>query len=125
MLSYGNVISNDLQRILLKDAWNSDSWGWATPSVMRTPNEPGFVFWIRVVQRLQNFSLFGEFMADKVAPHLYSICEQIVNDGNNQMEININNYFYHYGQYTDTRNTVQKKKNDLLLQVIRILNKCE
>jgi 3-methyladenine DNA glycosylase AlkD len=92
---------------------------------MKTPDNPSFVFWIRAVQRLQNFSLFGEFMAEKAAPHLFNICEQILNDKNNQMQIKINNYFYHYGQYTDTRNTVQKKKNDLLLQIIRILNKCE
>jgi hypothetical protein len=75
--------------------------------------------------KLQNFSLFGEFMEKEMTDYLYSICDKIVNDTGNQMNININNYIYHQGQYSESRNTVQKKKNDLLLQIIRILNKCE
>ena len=51
--------------------------------------------------------------------------KQIVNDAGNQMKIFINNYIYHQGQYSESGNTVQKKKNELLLQIIRILNKCE
>ena len=126
MLSYGNVIDDNLQRILLKNEWENDSFGiWNKVSNMKSPEDKWFVFWIKAVERLKNFSLFGEFMKPVVEPYLYSICERIVNDVNNQMDIAINNYFYHYGQYTDTRNTVQKKKNDLLLQIIRILNKCE
>ena len=125
MLSYGNVISDDIQRILLADEWkNGGLAAWNKITDIRTPDEPAFIFWIVTIERLQNFSLFGEFMAKETAPHLYNICEQIVNDRYNQMEIKINNYFYHQGQYTDTRNSVQKKKNDLLLQIIRILNKC-
>jgi len=115
MLSYGNVISDDLQRMLLASEWDSG---------IKTPDDKNFIFWIRRVQSLQEFSLFGEFMADKAEPHLYNICEQIINDGQNQMQIAINNYFYHHGQYSESRNTVQKKKNDLLLQIIRVLNKC-
>jgi hypothetical protein len=124
MLSYGGVIDDGTQRILLAHEWKNGAWGWTNPSQIKTPEEPGFIFWIRTVQRLQNFSLFGEFMEKQAAPHLYNICEQILNDSSNQMEIKINNYFYHHGQYTDTRNTVQKKKNDLLLLIIRVLNKC-
>jgi len=50
----------------------------------------------------------------------FPFCDYVIS-----MEIAVNNYFYHHGQYTDERNTVQKKKNDLLLQIIRVLNKCE
>ena len=127
LLSYGNVISDDLQRILLTEEWAKSSHGFngfATPAEIIPPESPKFVFWIRTVEQLKNFSLFGEFMAEKITPYLYSICEQILNDRNNQMKIHINNYFFHQGQYSESRNTVQKKKNDLLLQVIRLLNKC-
>lgn len=124
MLSYGNVISDDLQRILLAYSWEIDDWGWTHPCIIRQPEDKWFVFWIRTVERLKNFSLFGEFMEPEVAPYLYSLCEKIVSDRNNQMNIAINNYFYHHGQYSESRNTVQKKKNDLLLQIIRVLNKC-
>jgi len=126
MLSCRHAISNDLQRMLLTSEWENNGWAiWVKPSDIKSPDDPSFIFWIRSVERLKNFSLFGEFMADKFTPYLYSICEQIINDKNNQMKIIINNYFYHHGQYSESRNTVQKKKNDLLLQIIRILNKCE
>ena len=113
---------------LQKDQLPDGSYGgwavWNKPSDIKSPKDKWFVFWIRAVERLQNFSLFGEFMADKIEPYLYELCEKIVNDRNNKMDIVINNYFYHHGQYSDLRNTVQKKKNDLLLQIIRVLNKC-
>jgi len=125
MLSYGNIIDDDLQRILLAYSWEVDDWGWAHPCKIKSPEEPSFIFWIRTLERLKNFSLFGEFMEPVITPYLYSICEKIVDDINNQMIIAINNYFYHHGQYSESRNTTQKKKNDLLLQIIRILNKCE
>jgi len=125
VLAYGNIIGDDLQRILLTDEWENGGWAvWNKPSDIKSPKDKWFVFWIRAVERLQNFSLFGEFMADKIEPYLYELCEKIVNDRNNKMDIVINNYFYHHGQYSDLRNTVQKKKNDLLLQIIRVLNKC-
>lgn len=122
MLSYGNALSDDLQRMLLAYSWEKDDWGWTQPCKIRQPEDKWFIFWIRTVDRLKNFSLFGEFIKPEVEPYLYFICEKIINDENNQMQIAINNYFYHHGQYTDIRNTVQKKKNDLLLQIIRILN---
>ena len=124
MLSYGDVISEDLQRILLTYSWETDDWGWAQPCKIKSPEDKWFIFWIRTVERLKNFTLFGEFMKPEVEPYLYSLCEKIINDKNNQMEIAINNYFYHHGQYSDLRNTAQKKKNDLLLQIVRILDKC-
>jgi len=123
MLPYGNVIDDDLQRMLLTHHWKTT--GWTHPCDLKSPDDPWFIFWIVSLESLQNFSLFGEFMAEEAAPHLYNICERVINDKGNQMDIKINNYFYHHGQYTDTRNSIQKKKNDLLLQIIRILNKCE
>ena len=126
LLSYknsGNVISDDLQRILLAHEWANA--GWVDPCDIKSPEESNFIFWITPLERLQKFSLFGEFMAEKAAPHLYDICERIVNDRGNQMQIFINNYFYHHGQYSESRNSIQKKKNDLLLQIIRLLDKCD
>ncbi|MCL2773814.1 MAG: hypothetical protein FWD71_10735 [Oscillospiraceae bacterium] len=126
MLSYGNVIDDNLQRMLLTHEWENNGWAiWNKPSDFKSPEDPWFLFWMCAVERLKNFSLFGEFMAKEITPYLYSICEKIVNDVGNQMNIVINNYFYHHGQYSESRNTVQKKKNDLLLQIIRILNKCQ
>jgi len=126
MLSYKNIIGDDFQRMLLTHEWENNGWAvWNKASDIKSPEDKWFIFWLCAVERLKNFPLFGEFMEPVITPYLYSICEQIVNDEKNQMNIAINNYFYHHGQYTDIRNTVQKKKNDLLLQIIRILNKCD
>jgi len=122
LLSYENIIDDDLQRMLLAHRW--EKAGWTHPCDKKSPEDPWFIFWITPIEGLKNFSLFGEFMSKEAEPHLYSICEEIVNDNKNQMNIKINNYFYHHGQYSELRNTVQKKKNDLLLQIIRVLNKC-
>lgn len=124
MLS-GGVIDDELQRILLAHECNSSSFGvWAKPSEFKQPEEKEFAFWIRSVERLQHFTLFGEFMEKDVTPYLYSLCERIINDEHNEINIATNNYFYHRGQYTESLRNKQHKKNDLLLRIIRILNKC-
>jgi hypothetical protein len=125
LLSYGNVIGDGLQRLILTGEWESGGWGgWVKPSESIPPEDPKFHFWLILVEKLKYFPLFGEFIADKAAPYLYSVCERIINDTKNQMTVCINNYHYHHGQYSDSRNTARKKKNDLLLQIIRVLNKC-
>lgn len=125
MLSSGDYIDEELQRIWLKYEWYSKLWyNGALPSEIITPDNPSFVFWLTRLEYLQNFSLFGEFMAEKVAPYLYNLCERL-SDINDDVLIKTNNYFYHQGQYSETSRNKQQKKNDLLLRIIRLLNKCE
>jgi hypothetical protein len=125
MLSSGDCISEELQRIWLKYEWNSKLWyNGILPSEIKTPDEPSFNFWLVRLEYLRNFSLFGEFMAEKTAPYLYGLCERLSDIGDD-ICIKTNNYFYRQGQYTESPRNKQHKKNDLLLRIIRLLNKCE
>lgn len=124
MLSYGKCISEDIQRIWLTHEWNSQLWyNGNLPSDIKSPDDPLFIFWLVRLENLKDFSLFSEFMAEKTAPYLNGLCERLC-DKNDDMYIKTNNYFYHQGQYTEPPWNKQQKKNDLLLRIIRLLNKC-
>ena len=124
MLSSGDCISEALQRIWLKYEWNHKLWyNGCMPSEIMTPDDPSFIFWLARLDNLKSFSLFAELMAEKAAPYLYSLCERL-SDKYDDVLINTNNYFYHQGQYSEAPRNKQHKKNDLLLRIIRILNKC-
>jgi len=124
MLFYDNCISEKTQRIWLKHEWFRELWYNAnSPSEIKIPADKSFIFWLTRLEYLKYFSLFGEFMAAEVAPNLYSLCERLSNPAA-EMDIKTNNYFYHQGQYSEAPRNNQHKKNDLLLRIIRLLNKC-
>jgi hypothetical protein len=125
LLSYGNVISDEQQRLLLDFEWNERTqFGSIKLSDLISPDEPLFIFWQRALERFKSFSLFGEYITDKIAPYLYSICERLV-DNDDEIPIFVNKYFGKIGQYSESWNKHQAKKNDLLLRIIRLLDKCE
>ncbi|HBL84658.1 MAG: hypothetical protein A2Y17_11020 [Clostridiales bacterium GWF2_38_85] len=124
ILSSGDCISDELQRIWLTYEWYKKLWyNGNLPSETKTPDDPSFAFWLVRLEYLRNFSLFGEFMEKEVAPYLYKLCERLI-DPADDMVIKTNNYFYHHGQYSEAPRNMQHKKNDLLLRIIRLLNKC-
>jgi hypothetical protein len=123
MLCYGNYINEDIQRIWLTYEWTKYTWYNDLPSDIREPHDPSFIFWLARLENLMDFSLFCEFMADKAAPYLYNLCERL-SDKDDKITIKTNNYYYHQGQYTESPRNKQDRKNDLLLRVIRLLNKC-
>lgn len=123
-LSSGNYISNTVQRAWLSYEWDNPLWHNALkPAVLWGPDSPHFHFWLIRLENLKNFTLFGEFMEGKTADHLYSICDRLC-DECSQFSIKSTNYPYHYGQYTESPRNKQHKKKDLLLRIIRLLNKC-
>ena len=122
MLSYGNVISDELQRIYLMGEWGNDRWGfWAKPCEVRFPEDKAFTFWLRAVERFQDFSLFGEFMEKDAAPHLFALCERLCSV-HDDIQVCGNNYFFHRGWYTEPPRKPEHKRKDLLLRIIRVLN---
>ena len=50
------------------------------------------------------------------------ICERLI-DAANDMPVAVNRYFGKEGQYSESWNKAQTKKNDALLRIIRILHK--
>lgn len=125
MLAYKELISKKVQRIWLNYEWNTSLWYNPTKlSDIITPNQPDFHFWLTRLENLKHFSLFHEFMAEKVTPHLFAICDRL-SDVYDEIPLFINNYDYHYGQYSESPRNQQQKKNDLLLRIIRLLDRCE
>lgn len=125
MLSAGDCINKEVQRIWLTYEWNKPLWYNTTKSSdLMTPDQPEFHFWLKRLETLKHFSLFQEFMAEKTTPHLFALCDRL-SDMNDDIPIFTNNYNYHYGQYSESPRNKQQKKNDLLLRIIRLLDKCE
>lgn len=122
LLSYKGIIDDKFQRILLSCEWERDIWN-NKLSKFASPEEPSFHGWLLRIEKLKNFTLFGEFMAENTAPYLYTVCERLC-DKEDAINVCVNNYHYHYGQYTESPRSNQHKKNDLLLRIIRILEKC-
>lgn len=124
-LSYGECIDKDVQRLWLAYEWDNTLWYNPTkPSDIMTPGQPDFHFWLTRLESLKHFSLFHEFMAEKTAPHLFALCDRL-SDIYDDIPIFINNYNYHYGQYSESPRNQQQKKNDLHLRIIRLLDRCE
>lgn len=124
MLSYEDCISNDVQRIWLTYEWNNPLWyNPVKSSDVMTPDQPNFHFWLTRLETLKHFSLFHEFMAEKTAPQLFALCDRLC-DNYDDIPLFINNYNYHYGQYSESPRNKQQKKNDLLLRIIRLLDRC-
>jgi hypothetical protein len=123
MLSHGNLLSEDVQRIWLGYEWNNPLWyNPVKPSDIMKPEQPEFHFWLTRLESLKEFSLFHELMEEKAVQHLVAICERLT-DNIDDIPIFINNYSYHYGQYSEAPRNKQQKKNDLLLRIIRILDR--
>ncbi|MDF2588524.1 MAG: hypothetical protein K0S41_2365 [Anaerocolumna sp.] len=125
MLSYGDCISEDVQRLWLNYEWYKPLWyNPAKASDIMSPDQSDFHFWLIRLENLKHFSLFHEFMAEKTAPHLLALCDRL-SDIYDDIPVFINNYNYHYGQYSEPPRNTQQKKNDLLLRIIRLLDRCE
>lgn len=123
LLSYRDTLSQQEQRLLLSYEWKRTHFGDVRPSDPLPPEHPRFVFFLHMLEDLQNFDLFGEFMADQLTPYLFGLCEKLM-DSTVSTPIFINRYFAGVGQYSASWNSKQAKIRDLLLRIIRILNHC-
>ena len=122
IVHYGNCIDDDLQEKFLRHEFKSNHFGDVTPARLMTPDEPIFHFWLMIFEKLKCFSLFPQFMNDKIAPHLLELCDRLIDERDN-IAIYPNKYG-HIGRYSESWKLPQFKKRDLLLRIIRILNKC-
>ena len=119
-----NTLSDDKQRAYLIYEWDHGPFNIVKLSDSVSPESDAFVFLMCGLEDLKDYSLFGEFMAEKTAPYLYSLCERLV-DPNDDISIRTNRYYNKVGQYSESWNNNEIKKKDLLLRIIRILYKCE
>ena len=124
MLSYGDVITEKEQRILLNREWKNGQFGCDLTEPVSPDVGGEFVTWMISIEHLKEFSLFPEYMAEKITPYFYSLCERLIDPGD-KITIAVNRYYGKTGQYSETWNRNELKKKDLLLRIIRILNLCD
>jgi len=86
------------------------------------PDNNYFVYWIFGLERLLHYKYIGEFMAEKVTPFLYGLCDRLC-DPDDDIQVATNRYFSKIGQYSESWTNNGIKKKDLLLRIIRILYK--
>lgn len=116
-------MSDDAQRSVLAYEWTRGPFDAVKIAEPIMPDEPPFVFWLVGLEKLMHFSLFGEFVESTVSPFLFSLCERL-SDPEDKIPIYVNRYFGKRGQYSESWSKYESKKKDLLLRIIRILNKC-
>jgi len=118
------IISEDKKRAFMIYKWDHAPWDCCKLSDLIPPDSSIFATWIRGLEELQDNSLFGEFMEPEVAPYLYSLCERLINPHDN-IPIHVTRYYGKVGQYSEEWKNNDTKKKDLMLRILRILNKCE
>jgi allantoicase len=74
------------------------------------------------LEKLKTYALFGVIFAEQFAPYFYALCQRLI-DPADHIPIAVNRYFAKNGQYSASWNKRETKKKDLLLRVIRLLNK--
>jgi len=115
---------NEKQRIFMAYNWDRGPWDIVKLSDLVMPDEGPFGFWLCGLEDISDCFLFGEYMAEKTVPFLYSLCDRLI-DPDDTVQIGVNRYYAKIGQYSETRSNKEHKKRDLLLRLIRILNKCD
>jgi len=118
------TLSDEKQRAYMIYEWDHGPFGVVKLSDLLLPNDDHFVFWMCGLEDAAHYKYFGEFMAEAAVPFLFSLCERLVNP-HDDLPILTNRFYSKVGQYSDSCNNNEIKKKDLLLRIIRILNKCE
>lgn len=127
--SYDNVyilydcLDDITQERLMRYEWDKIHFGNVTPNEILTPDQPLFHFWLWIFEKLKYFPMFPRLMADKIEPYMFELCDRLIDEKDN-IKIYPNKY-NHIGRYSDSWKLLIYKKKDLLLRLIRILNKCE
>jgi hypothetical protein len=115
---------NEKQRIFMAYNWERGPWDLVKLSDLPMPDESPFGFWMCGLEGISDCFLFSEYMAEKTTPFLYLLCDKLI-DPDDTIQVGVNRYYGKIGQYNETRSNKEHKKRDLLLRIIRILNKCD
>ena len=118
------TLSEEKESAYMIYEWDHGPFDIVKLSDLIMPEDERFVFWMSGLEDASHYKYFGEFTAEKTAPFLYSLCERLV-DPNDDIIIKTNRYYAKVGQYSEVWSNNQLKKKDLLLRIIRILNKCD
>jgi len=118
------TLNDEKERAYMIYEWDHGPFDICRLSDLIMPDDDRFVFWMCGLEDASHYKYFGEFMASETAPFLYSLCEKLI-DPDDTIIVNVNRYYAKVGQYSEIWNNNDVKKKDLLLRIIRLLNKCE
>lgn len=117
------TLSDEKQRAYMIYEWDHGPFDIVKLSDLIEPDDNRFVFWMCGLEDAMHYKYLGEFMASDTVPFLLSLCERLANPCDT-IKILTNRYYSKVGQYSEEWNSNETKKKDLLLRVIRLLNKC-
>lgn len=87
--------------------------------ILHDVDSKGFIIWLSTLEILSGFSLFPLFMKEKALPHLYNQINRLIND-----DITFPPFTGVIGHYSESWRNRDKRKNDMLLRIARIIVKC-
>ena len=116
-------LNDEKQRAYIIYEWDHGPFDMVKLSDRILPDDNRFVFWMCGLEDAAHYKYFGAFMADETIPFLLSLCERLVNP-KDSLKILTNRYYSKVGQYSEEWKNNEVKKRDVLLRVLRIINKC-
>ena len=117
------TLSDEKQRAYMIYEWDHGPFDVVKLSDLILPDHEHFAFWMCGLEDAKHYKYFGEFMEEKTVPFLFSLCERLINP-HDDVPVMTNRFYSKVGQYSEAWNNNDTKKKDLLLRIIRILNKC-
>ncbi|MCL2546743.1 MAG: hypothetical protein FWE06_06060 [Oscillospiraceae bacterium] len=117
------TLNDEKERAYMIYWWDHGPFDAVKLSDLVMPDDKSFVFWMAGLEDAAHNRYFGEFMAQSTVPFLHSLCDRLVNL-DDSISILTNRYYSKVGQYSETWNNHAIKKKDLLLRIVRLLDKC-
>ena len=117
------TLSDEKERAYMIYKWDHGPFDICRLSDLIMPEDDRFVFWMCGLEDASHHKYFSAFMASETTPFLYALCDKLANP-HDAITVKTNRYYAKVGQYSEDWNNDIKKK-DVLLRIIRLLNKCE
>jgi len=117
----GIFVGDSLQRQYLDYIWHRKDGIYYLANFPLTEKpkleDKRFYLWLYTLEYMSGFSLFPEFMKDEAFPHLLNETYRLIND---DVAIPVS-YKIRYAESCRNKN---KRKNDIILRILRLLVKC-
>ena len=117
------AMCDEKERAYMIYAWDHGPFDVVRLSELVMPDDTRFVFWLAGLEDAAHNRYFAPFIAHYTVPFLLGLCNRLC-DPADPVPILTNRYFSKVGQYSDTWSHHTTKKHDLLLRIVRLLNKC-
>jgi len=118
------TLNDEKERAYMIYWWDHGPFDVVKLSDLVMPDDNKFAFWMAGLEDAAHNRYFSEFMEQATVPFLFSLCDRLI-DSSDSIPILTNRYYSKVGQYSETWNNNAIKKKDLLLRIVRLLDKCD